>query len=126
MILGILADLVVLLHLAFVLFVIFGGLLALKWPGVVWLHLPALIWGVLVELLHIYCPLTTLEIWLREQGQMGGYQGDFIDHYVAVILYPGVTPRIQVVLGALLVLINASVYGVLVRRWRVRRRDTVV
>ena len=114
-----LADLLVLLHLTFVLFVLFGGLLILKWPRVMWLHLPAAVWGALIEFTGWICPLTPLEHWLRETGGGRGYQSGFIEHYVLPLLYPaGLTGRIQVVLGLLVLLLNCGVYLLVFRRRR--------
>jgi hypothetical protein len=118
-----LADLLVLLHGAFVLFVVVGGLLVLRWPRLARIHLPAAVWGVLIELFHWGCPLTRLENYARRRGGEAGYPGGFIDHYIVPLIYPaGLTPRIQVVLGLLLLVFNLLVYAHLWRRWRSRRR----
>ena len=115
----ILSDAVLLLHLAFVLFVLFGGLLALKWPNAIWLHLPAAAWGVFVEFSGWVCPLTPLEIRLREQSGASGYTGDFIGHYLQALLYPeALTPQIQLILGVVVVGVNVTIYGWL---WRTNR-----
>lgn len=115
----VLADAVLLLHLAFVLFVLFGGLLALKWSNAIWLHLPAAAWGVFVEFSGWVCPLTPLEIWLREQGGTSGYAGDFLNHYLVALLYPeALTPQIQLVLGLVVVGVNVTIYGWL---WQTNR-----
>lgn len=112
-----LADLVVLLHLAFVLFVVLGALLALKWRAVMWLHLPAAVWGALVELNGWICPLTPLENWLRTQGGGQRYDGDFLVRYLLPILYPtGLTREAQIVLGIVVVVVNGAIYGWLWRR----------
>lgn len=113
----ILADLVVVFHLGFVLFVILGGLLVLRWPRLVWVHLPAALWGIWVELSSTICPLTPLENHLRQLGGEAGYSGGFIAHYILPVLYPaGLSPRVQVVLGIFVVLLNAGVYGTVWRR----------
>ncbi|MFK0087924.1 DUF2784 domain-containing protein [Pseudomonas sp. NPDC090755] len=105
------ADGLVLFHLLFIVFVLLGGLLALKWRSAPWWHLPALCWGIAVELLHLPCPLTDWENHLRHAAGLAGYQGGFIEHYVWPIIYPaGLTPGIQWQLGAVLVLVNAGVY----------------
>ena len=115
---GLLADAVVLLHAAFVAFVAGGGLLVWRWPRLAWVHLPALVWGVGVEWSGAVCPLTPLEIWLRQRAGEAGYQGDFIDHYVMPLLYPaGLTRARQLGLGAAVLLLNLAVYG-----WRFRTR----
>ncbi len=97
-----LADLILCVHLGFVLFVICGGLLVLKWRWIAWLHLPAALWGAVVEFTGWICPLTPLENWLRELGGETTYAGDFITRYLSSILYPDdLTPDIQVMLGVL-------------------------
>ncbi|MHB8405269.1 MAG: DUF2784 domain-containing protein [Gammaproteobacteria bacterium] len=107
-----LADAVVSLHLAFVVFVVAGGLLILRWRWIVWLHLPALIWGALVEFNHWICPLTYLENWLRGLAGVAAYRGDFVEHYLLPVLYPArLTPDIQIVLGFLVIGINTAIYG---------------
>jgi hypothetical protein len=114
---GLLAEAVVLLHFGFVLFVIFGGLLALRWRRAVWLHLPAAAWGALIEFTGWICPLTPLEHWLRRQGGQAAYQGGFVEHYILPVLYPhGLTRTIQLILGLLGVGINLLVYSILWRR----------
>jgi hypothetical protein len=119
MLYSLLADLVLMLHLFFVLFVLFGGLLALKWPRAKWLHLPAVVWGAFVEFSGWICPLTPLENWLRTQAGDASYEGDFIVRYLLPTLYPNaLTPEIQVVLGALVLVVNLVIYGWLWRAWR--------
>ena len=116
----ILADAVLLLHLAFVLFVLFGGLLALKWPKAIWLHLPAAAWGVFVEFSGWVCPLTPLEIRLREQSGASGYTGDFIGHYLQALLYPeSLNRNTQLIFGTVALLVNGATYFWL---WRSGRR----
>ncbi|HEU5049178.1 MAG TPA: DUF2784 domain-containing protein [Gemmatimonadales bacterium] len=117
---GRLADLVVVLHFCFVLFVLFGGVLALRWPRVVWVHLPAAVWGALIEFAGWICPLTPLENWLRRQGGIAGYEGGFVEHYVLPVLYPGaLTRNIQLVLGVIVLLLNIVIYRHVLRRRRV-------
>lgn len=119
MIYRVLADLVVVLHLGFVLFVVLGGLLALRWPRILWIHLPAALWGIWVEFSSTLCPLTPLENHLRQLGGQAGYSGGFIAHYILPVLYPaGLSPRVQIVLGVFVVLLNLSVYAFV---WRRRR-----
>ena len=88
MLLLLLADLVVILHLSFVLFVVFGGLLVLRWPRLAWVHLPAAAWGVAIEFTGGICPLTPLENWLREKAGEIGYADGFTEHYILPVLYP--------------------------------------
>ena len=117
---GLAADLVALTHLAFVLFVVLGGVLALRWRRLIWVHLPAVIWGALIEFTGCICPLTPLENWLRRQAGAVGYRGGFIEHYLMPVLYPvGLTRGIQIVLGVSVIVINAAVYG-----WILSRRSS--
>jgi hypothetical protein len=113
-----LAELVLVLHLCFVLFVALGGLLALRWRPVVWLHLPAVAWGVLVQCFFLACPLTAVENWLRRLGGGAVYAGGFIEHYVSAILYADVSRQFQAALGLLLIALNLSVYSYVTRRAR--------
>jgi hypothetical protein len=113
------ADLVFLLHFSFVLFVAFGGLLLIKWPRLIWLHLPAVAWGVFVEFSGWICPLTPLENWLRAQAGAATHTGDFIVRHLSSILYPdALTHEIQLILGATLLAVNLAIYGWL---WRTSR-----
>jgi hypothetical protein len=115
----ILADALVLVHFAFVVFVVLGGLLALRWPKAVWVHLPAAGWGAYIELSGGICPLTPLEVSLRQAGGEAGYSGGFVEQYVIPLLYPAeLTTDIQVVLGIVVVLVNVAVYGFVVWRFR--------
>ena len=111
------ADLVLIAHVAFVVFVLFGALLVLRWPKLLGLHIAAVLWGVLVELTGVICPLTPLEVRLRELGGDIGYQGDFIGHYLTTMLYPaGLTRKVQIGLGFVALVPNALAYGYLVAR----------
>ena len=113
----ILADLVVGVHALFVVFVLAGGLLALRWPWAAAAHLPAAVWGTLIEFRGWICPLTPLEKSLRASAGQAGYEGGFIDHYLLPVLYPaGLTQQVQVVLGSLVIAVNVVVYGLLLRR----------
>jgi hypothetical protein len=112
-----LADLVLIAHLAFILFAVLGGFLVLRWRPVALLHIPAASWAAFVECSGRICPLTPLEHSLRVAAGSPGYEGDFIAHYLMPVLYPtGLTPAIQVGLGAAVVLINAAVYYAVWRR----------
>ncbi|HEX6669331.1 MAG TPA: DUF2784 domain-containing protein, partial [Gemmatimonadales bacterium] len=103
----ILADVVVGIHALFVAFVMLGGLLALRRPWVAALHLPAAVWGALIELRGWICPLTPLEKSLRAAAGEAGYQGGFIEHYLLPVLYPaGLTRNVQLVLGAAVIVVN--------------------
>ena len=116
------ADLLVGIHFAFVLFVVFGGFLLFRWPRVAWLHVPAVIWGVLVEFAGWICPLTPLENRLRQAQGEAGYQGDFVARYILSSLYPeGLTRTDQMLLGAFALIVNLVVYAVAFSRRRSRR-----
>ena len=116
------ADLVLVVHLAFILFVVLGGLLALRWPRVAWVHVPIALYGAIIEFVGFTCPLTPLEIWLRHRGGEAGYSGGFIEHYVTAAIYPtGLTRELQLALGAGVLALNAIVYAVWLRRRRAER-----
>ena len=115
-----LADLVLVIHGLFIVFVICGGLLALRWRAIVWLHLPAMVWAVLLEVLGWLCPLTPLEQGLRKAAGATSYSGSFIEHYLVQFIYPtGLTREIQLYLAAALIIINILVYRLV---WRNRQR----
>jgi hypothetical protein len=115
------ADAVVALHLAFVVFVVFGGVLAWRNPKFAWLHVPAAAWGAYAELTVTVCPLTLLENVLRTSAGASGYTVSFIENYLMPLLYPvGLTPADQRWLGTLVIMINVLIYGVAV--WKARRR----
>jgi hypothetical protein len=117
---SLLADLVLIIHLAFVIFVLCGGLLVLKWRWIAWLHLPAAVWGAVVEFTGWICPLTPLENWLRTQGGEASYRSDLIEQYLLPVLYPGdLTRDLQLLLGTGVVVLNAAVYWGL---WQMQMR----
>lgn len=119
---GLMADGVLVLHLSFVLFVAFGALLALRWPWIVWLHLPAAAWGVAIEFAGWVCPLTPLENQLRGLANEAQYSGDFVGRYVMPLIYPeGLTRDVQIGLGAVALLLNVGLYAYVMRRRRLRR-----
>jgi hypothetical protein len=106
------ADLVVWIHFAFVVFVVLGGVLVMRWPRLIWVHLPAVMWGVIIELCGWICPLTPLENWLRRKGGGENDHSDFVAHYLLPMLYPqGLTRKSQITLGALVVVVNVAIYG---------------
>jgi hypothetical protein len=118
-----LADLVVISHLAFILFVVAGGLLALRWRWIPFLHLPAAVWGVYIEVSGGVCPLTPLENALRHEAGLLGYSGSFIEHYLVPVIYPaGLTQPLQWVLAGVVVLANAFVYTLIWRKHRGARQ----
>lgn len=111
-----LADLILILHFCFVLFAVFGGLLVLRRRFFTWFHLPAVLWGFLVEFFHLPCPLTFLENSLRQFGGEAGYSSGFIEYFVELILYAHITPQIQFLLGFLLLTFNLLVYSYIYRK----------
>jgi hypothetical protein len=116
-----LADAALILHLGFVLFVLFGGLLVLRRPWIAWIHLPTAVWGVLVEYGGWVCPLTPLENILRERSGLAPYPGDFVEHYLLPLLYPLHLTRLdQVFLGTLALAVNGVIYWFVVRRRCIR------
>ena len=121
-----LADLVLLLHFAFIAFVIVGGLWVLRRPKVAWIHLPAVVWGALLELFGWICPLTPLEVALRRRAGGPGYETGFIEHYLMPLIYPaGLTRSVQLTLAAGLITLNVLIYGLLlIRRRRGRTPDS--
>jgi hypothetical protein len=116
------ADAVVLLHLGFVVFVVAGGLLVFRWRRVALLHLPAVVWAVLLEFRGWLCPLTPLELSLRASGGQAGYSGGFVEHYILPVLYPAeLDSSLQIALGIFVIVINVAVYSRLL--WRLKYRD---
>lgn len=112
-----LANAVVVVHALFIVFIVFGGFLAWRWRWVAVLHVPCAVWGVLIEYNGWICPLTPLENSLRMRAGQQGYSGGFVEHYLLPAIYPaGLTPRIQVVLGTAVLVVNVITYAVLVRR----------
>ena len=113
-----LADFVLLLHMAFVLFAALGGVLVFKWRRVAWFHIPAALWASLIEFVGWECPLTPLENWLRRKGGEAGYQTGFIERYLLPLIYPAPVSRtLHVVLGLLVLCVNLAIY------WRLWRRS---
>lgn len=105
------ATAIALLHLAFIVFVLLGGLLVLRWPKLAWVHLPAAAWGMLIEFFGWWCPLTKWEnYFLREAGR-AGYSGGFVAHYIMPVIYPpGLTRGMEIAIGVLVLVINVSIY----------------
>jgi hypothetical protein len=125
MLLRVLADVVVLVHLGFIVFVAFGGVLALRWRWLPRVHLPAVVWGALLEFCDWTCPLTPLENWLRIHGGATAYEGGFVDRHVVPLVYPGALTRDrQVALGVLVCAVNVGVYLFVWRRRTAARRST--
>ena len=111
MLYGILANIVVWIHLGFVIFSVLGALLVVWRRWIFWLHLPAVFWAVWIELSGGICPLTPLENWLQNRAGQGRYQGDFVAHYLMPVLYPAeLTRNAQLLLGMFVLIINAALY----------------
>ncbi|HUO84673.1 MAG TPA: DUF2784 domain-containing protein [Thermoanaerobaculia bacterium] len=107
----VLADIVVVIHCAFVIFVVLGGLLVLRWPRAAWVHLPAAAWGAIIEFAGWICPLTPLEQWLRRRAGEEGHEGGFVERYIFGALYPeGLTREFQIGLGVFVILLNVGIY----------------
>ncbi len=125
MIARVIADLLVVVHFAFIAFVVLGGFLALKWGRISILHIPCALWGALIELRGWICPLTPLEIYFREAAGDVGYRGGFIDQYVMPLVYPeGLTRGLQISLGVMVLVLNLCVYGlILVNRANKKESD---
>ena len=116
-----LADLTLAIHLAFIFFIVLGGLLVARWPRLVWAHIPAAVWGVLIELAGWMCPLTPLENWLRRRACERGYETSFVEYYLLPVIYPeALTRNVQFVLAAFVLVANVALYAFVVRRY-VRR-----
>jgi hypothetical protein len=122
---GLLADALLVAHLAFVLFVTLGGLLVLKWRRLAWLHIPAAAWGATIEFAGWICPLTPLENDLRARAGQSGYEGDFIARYLMPVVYPdGLTRQDQLLLGSTALAINLAIYVWLLRQGGQRITDS--
>lgn len=117
-----LADLLVVFHLAVVLFVMAGATLVVWRKWIAWIHLPVVAWVVFAECFQVLCPLTYLENWLRDRGGAETYRGDFVAHYIMPVLYPdGLTARIQLMFGVMVFAINAMLYAWAFSRKRVAK-----
>jgi hypothetical protein len=107
-----LADTVVIVHLAFIVFTIAGGILIIWWRKVIWIHIPAVIWAAWIEFSGGICPLTYLENWLLGQSGSGGYHGDFTASYILPVVYPAnLTRKIQITMAIIVIFVNLLVYG---------------
>ena len=114
-----LANLTLFIHLIFILFVIFGGLLFFIFSKIIYIHFPALMWGIYLELTSSICPLTYLENWFLSQGQLTTYSNSFIQNYVLPIIYPeNLTADLQIYLGTTLIIINIFIYGLILLKFK--------
>lgn len=115
MIYNFLSNLVVIVHLLFIVFVCLGALLVLKWPKVIWVHIPFALWGVVVEYMNIVCPLTPLENYFRRLGGNMTYESDFVARYIIPVIYPvELTRNLQFVLGSIVLMLNIIIYGFII------------
>ena len=113
------ANLTLIIHLTFILFVIFGGLLFFIFSKIIYIHLPALLWGIYIEITNSVCPLTYLENWFLHKGELTTYSNNFINNYLIPIIYPeGLTNEIQIYLGILLIVINILIYGFIFKNFK--------
>ena len=120
------ADGVLLLHLAFIAFVVLGALLAFRWRAVLLAHIPAAAWGAFIEFSGGTCPLTSIENALRARAGASGYAGGFVEHYLVALIYPdGLTRDVQWLLGSIVLAINAALYGWLAHRAHTARNIEV-
>lgn len=123
MIYGALADGVLVFHLAFIVFVMLGALLVLRWPWVAWLHVPSFLWGAVMEFAGWICPLTPLELHLRALAGASGYEVRFLEHYLLRLIYPGsLTRGMQIAIGAGVLAVNGLLYARLLLRALARKR----
>lgn len=114
-----LANAVVGVHFLFILFVVFGGLLVIRYPKMAFAHIPAAIWGAFVEFSGWICPLTPLENYFRSLAGEQSYSGDFIQRHLIPVMYPeNLTPKIQLILGGIVVVVNVVVYVIAIRKYR--------
>ena len=114
---SIIADIIVVVHFLFIVFVVGGGLLVLRWPRLAWIHLPAVIWGALVELRSWICPLTPLENHFRDLAGKQLYSGDFVERYLLPVIYPAtLTASIQQILGGAVIVVNIIFYAWIIKK----------
>jgi hypothetical protein len=122
---AVVADALVIFHLVFIVFVMLGGLLLLKWHWLIYLHLPAVAWGILVELQGWPCPLTPLEQHFRTLAGETGYSGGFVQHYLLPIIYPaGLTRELQTVIAISVISVNLVIYTLIYVKYRRDRQQT--
>jgi hypothetical protein len=121
---GIFSDIVVLIHLTFVIFAVLGAGLIIWRRWIIWLHIPAFWWAIWIECTGGICPLTPLENWLRIKGGQGAYEGDFVATYLLPVLYPaGLTRNAQIILAMMAIVINVLIYGSIVYKRSRKKKD---
>ena len=119
MVYSLLADLIILLHFMFILFVLCGGLLVLKWKWLIFIHIPAPIYGILIEIESWVCPLTPLEVHFKMKAGESIYQGGFVEHYLIPIIYPpGLNRTIQIILAAMVLILNIIIYTMVFYKYK--------
>ena len=115
----ILADFIVILHFAFIVFVLGGGILVIKWRWIIWLHIPAVIWGALISFFGWICPLTPIENMLRQVGRGEEYLTGFIEHYLLPVIYPsGLDRKMYIVMGIFVLVFNLAIYALLIAKFK--------
>lgn len=115
------ADLVVIIHFAFIIFAILGGLLVLYRRWIAWFHVPAGMWAAAISFGGWICPLTPIELSLRQSAGQHGYEGGFVEHYIIPVIYPeAYTPQLAILLGVGVIIINVIIYGFVFYKWRKR------
>ena len=118
-----LANLVLIVHMVFIFFVVFGGVLVLKWHKLAWLHIPCVVWGILIEFQGWFCPLTPLENYLLQSAGADIYEDSFIQHYLMPVIYPsGLTFNVQILLGFCVIIINFTIYCIVWHLWNNQKR----
>ena len=111
------ADFSLIVHFAFITFVVFGGLLFFVLTKIIYVHPPALFWGIYMELTHSICPLTYLENWFLQKADLKTYSEGFIQSYLAPIVYPkNLTEDLQIYFAIFLVVINSIIYGFIINK----------
>jgi hypothetical protein len=126
MVYNFLSNLVVFLHLLFILFVCLGAFLVIKWPRIVWIHIPFALWGIVVEYFNMLCPLTPLENYFRKMSGGNTYETDFIERYFVPLIYPEtLTRNLQFVLGSIVIVLNFAIYGFILYK-RIKKRSKSV
>ena len=111
------ANLTLIVHFAFILFVVFGALLFFVTTKIVFVHIPAFLWGSYIELTHSICPLTYLENWLLHKANLTTYSEGFIQNYLIPIVYPAnLTKDLEIYLEIALIVVNMIIYGFIISR----------
>ena len=111
------ADLTLIVHFAFIIFVVFGALLFFVSTKIIYVHVPALIWGIYIELTHSVCPLTYLENWFLQKANLTTYSEGFIQNYLVPIVYPkNLTDDLQTYLAIVLIVANMIMYGLIISK----------